>query len=91
MKNVVFSLQGNQVLSKHMNTTHRESHEQTNDVFRCTDCEMQFSERWNLMHHRRDNHDITEICQHFLKGTCKFMPPKSVGYCIKRNHMTQHR
>ena len=64
------------VLSKHKNTTHRKAHERTDDVFRCNDCEMQFSERWNLMHHKRDNHEVTEICQHFLKGTCKFMPPK---------------
>ena len=64
------------ILSKHKNTTHRKAQEQSNDVLRCDACDMQFSERWNLMEHKRDNHEVTEICQHFQKGTCKFVPPK---------------
>ena len=43
---------------------------------KCNDCNTQFSEKWNLMTHRVNNHEITEVCQHFLKENCKFNPPK---------------
>ena len=39
-------------LSKHLNTKHRTAEEQTDDVFRCTECDMQFSTKWNLMNHK---------------------------------------
>ena len=63
-------------LSKHMNITHRNKHEQSRDTFKCNDCELQFSEKWNLMHHRQENHEVTEVCEYLQKGKCKFMPPK---------------
>ena len=63
-------------LSKHMNLQHRTSKEQSQDVFICVDCNTQFSEKWNLMNHRMNNHEITEVCEHFLKGNCRFNPPK---------------
>ena len=63
-------------LSKHMNITHRTKHEQSKDTYKCNDCEMQFSTKWNLMHHRQENHEVTEVCEYFQKGKCKFMPPK---------------
>ena len=63
-------------LSKHLNTKHRTIEEQTNAVFRCTECDMQFSAKWNLMNHKMEKHEITDICEYFLKGTCRFMPPK---------------
>ena len=63
-------------LSKHLNTKHRTAEEQTNDVFRCLECDLQFSTKWNLMNHKTEMHEITDICEYFLKGTCRFNPPK---------------
>ena len=55
-----------------MNIKHRTTQEQTNDVFKCTECQLQFSEKWNLMNHKKNNHEVTEICEHFLKDKCSF-------------------
>ena len=59
-----------------MNLSHQNKHEQSKDTFKCNNCEMQFSEKWNLMHHKQENHEVTEVCEYFLMGKCKFMPPK---------------
>jgi chromosome segregation ATPase len=50
-------------LSKHMNLKHRTAKEQSSGVFKCADCNTQFSEKWNLMNHRINNHEITEVCE----------------------------
>ena len=63
-------------LSKHMNLKHRTPQEQSSDVFKCTDCNSQFSEKWNMMNHRIQNHEITEVCKYFLQRNCNFNPPK---------------
>ena len=63
-------------LSKHMNIKHRTIQEETNDVFRCAECNMQFSSKWNLMNHKKDNHEVTDICEYFLKDKCSFSAEK---------------
>ena len=50
---------------------------------KCKDCDIQFSTKWNLMHHRQENHEVTEICAFFQKGKCKFMPPKTRSTCLQ--------
>ena len=64
------------VLSKHKNIKHRTTQEQSNDVFRCIECDLQFSEKWNFMTHKKDNHEITEVIEYFLKDKCSFTAEK---------------
>ena len=45
------------ILSKHMNLRHRHESEQTNDTFKCEECNMQFSSKWNCNNHKRDKHE----------------------------------
>ena len=75
-------------LSKHMNMKHRTAQQETDDVFRCNDCNMQFSAKWNLMNHRKENHEITEICEYFLKGSCSFTETKCWNLHTKPQNVT---
>ena len=59
-------------LSKHMNIKHRTAQQETDDVFRCNECNIQFSAKWNLLNHRKESHEITEVCEYFLKDKCSF-------------------
>jgi hypothetical protein len=64
-----------------MNLRHRGPSEQSEDTYKCDDCEQQFSAVWNLKNHVRDIHGKKEDCSHFNKGKCKY-PDK---YCWKRH------
>ena len=35
---------------------------------------MQYSvqSKWNLLNHRKESHEITEVCEYFLKDKCSF-------------------
>ena len=60
------------ILSKHMNLRHRNEAEQENDTFKCDKCNNQYSSKWNLNNHKRDEHERTEECSHYEKGNCRF-------------------
>ena len=60
------------VLVKHMNTTHRKATEQEVGTQKCTECEEQFTSRWNIKNHIRDQHNRIEDCEYFSRGDCRF-------------------
>ena len=43
---------------------------------KCKDCDIQFSTKWNLMHHRQENHEVTEICA--------FSKRESANSCLQK-------
>ena len=55
-----------------MNLRHRNESEQENDTFKCDKCNNQYSPKWNLNNHNRDDHERTEQCSHYKKGNCRF-------------------
>ena len=60
------------ILSKHMNLRHRNEAEQENDTFKCDKCDNQYSSKWNFNNHNRDDHDHTEECSYYKKGSFRF-------------------
>ena len=63
-------------LASHMKEDHTEKLPYT-----CSECEKQFKDSWNMKNHKRDNHEVTEICQHFLRNSCKFQ----IGECWSKH------
>ena len=65
-------------LRKHMNTNHHKPSVTTNEneigeTLNCKICSEEFSEWWNLMHHRRDVHPMKrKKCRNYMKGECSF-------------------
>ena len=59
-----------------MNLSHRTQSDQQKGTFRCTKCETQFSSKWNLNNHTRDDHEKTKDCEFFKEGKCQF--PESI-------------
>ena len=59
------SFQGssNIILIKHTNVTHKNANEQESGTFRCNKCEKQYSSKWNLNNHIRDEHEKLKICE----------------------------
>ena len=54
-------------LTNHVKNDHTESF-----TYNCEECDEQFEDDWNLKNHIRDEHETDEVCQHFLRGSCKF-------------------
>jgi hypothetical protein len=59
-------------LIKHINIKHKKPHEHINGTIKCQDCEEQFSSRWNLMNHQKENHPSQSPCKYNLQNKCKF-------------------
>ena len=38
----------------------------------CPDCNEHFKNNWSLMNHRCYEHEVTDVCKHFLRNSCKF-------------------
>ena len=60
------------ILTKHTNLKHRTLDAQENGTLKCSHCNEQFSSKWNLNNHMRDNHTKTEVCIWFKNGKCQF-------------------
>ena len=51
---------------KHVNLKHTPKGRDTTGTIKCRICEQEFSEKWNLMRHRKTNHkDSVAFCRNF--------------------------
>ena len=55
-----------------MNLKHRKQNEQDSGTLRCLECDTQYSSKWNLNNHIRDNHEKKQNCKWFREGHCRF-------------------
>ena len=60
------------ILNKHINIKHRVEIGANRKVFNCEDCNKQYSDYWSIMNHKKEIHEVKELCKHFLKGKCNF-------------------
>ena len=51
---------------------HKKPEEQINGTIKCKECVEQFSSRWNLMNHQKENHPSQSICKYNFQNKCKF-------------------
>ena len=64
-------------LNKHINLKHIGKNQPKKDVIKCRICDDQFSEKWNLMNHRKEKHIHTvAFCKKKLEGNCPFTDEK---------------
>ena len=60
-------------LNKHINLKHSVEGQGTEDVLKCKNCGEQFSEKWNLMIHRKIKHlNTVAYCKNKIAGNCPF-------------------
>ena len=58
---------------KHVNLKHTPKGRDTTGTIKCRICEQEFSEKWNLMRHRKTNHkDSVAFCRNFEDNNCSF-------------------
>ena len=65
------------ILKKHINIMHHEKANNVDsalgDTLKCRVCGEEFSEWWNLMHHRRDSHpEKRRQCKNYLENRCQY-------------------
>ena len=64
-------------LNKHFNIKHVGKNQLEKEVIKCKHCDEQFSEKWNLMNHRKEKHIQTvAYCRKKLEGACPFTDEK---------------
>ena len=60
-------------LRKHRNLKHMIRSEMNNEQIKCRYCDEEFGLKWNLMMHRKNNHEATvAICRNYADGNCSF-------------------
>ena len=60
-------------LNKHINLKHRLEGQNIRNVIHCNNCGEQFSDKWNLMNHRKRMHiNTVALCKNNLVGKCSF-------------------
>ena len=64
-------------LNKHTNLKHAVKGQKQEEVIKCRNCDEQFSEKWNLMNHRKLNHiETIAFCKNKLEDNCPFSDQK---------------
>ena len=60
-------------LNTHFNLKHRENGQRGKQVIHCKTCNEQFSDKWNLMYHRKSQHiNTVAMCRNHLEGKCQY-------------------
>ena len=60
-------------LTKHINLKHTLKGMPTSGTIKCKICGEEFSEKWNLMMHRKSNHiNAVAFCKNYKNGECRF-------------------
>ena len=60
------------ILTKHVNGKHRTRDNRMEGALGCNMCHEEFSDKWNLMNHKRDKHEKAEVCRYYKENKCKF-------------------
>ena len=64
-------------LNKHINLKHVAENHSMREVIKCRNCNEQFSEKWNLMVHRKQKHvESVANCRKKQDGNCPFSDEK---------------
>ena len=64
-------------LNKHLNLKHIGENQPMREVIRCRICDEQFSQKWNLMNHRKEKHpEAVAFCRKKRDGNCPFSDEK---------------
>ena len=64
-------------LNKHINIKHVAEEQPKKEVIKCRNCDEQFSEKWNLMNHRKQKHiEKVAYCRKKQEGSCPFSDDK---------------
>ena len=68
-----FQANNKHILTNHINLKHHNKDNQLGDTLCCEKCNNQFSDKWNLNNHLRDNHNIKKgICKLYQQKRCSF-------------------
>ena len=79
--------QGQMQLQKHMNLKHTIKGIPTSGTIKCKICEEEFSEKWNLMMHRKSNHsNAVAFCENYKNGECRYTSES----CFWRHEEKEH-
>ena len=65
-----FQTNNKELLKNHVNFKH--SKDKSHVVFHCDTCQNQYTSKWSLNNHIRDDHGQKEECSHFKENRCKF-------------------